>query len=807
MQPEVELQQSQFQMFSPTEEDMWSDGYDEESPLRARPNDRGKSPLTGTDVHQDEQGTPRYFVTQTPQGTKYWTPIVDKEFHPVLGKSYDTFEELIAMYKAYGYQAGFDVKKAQTKVWNGYATHKYLRCSKASKPQQKRTFDTLCESSVMTNRKSTFTLTDCKAQILVLITQNPTRFVVHNWIDVHNHPLIDPFNRDLSKISRKLPFATQQFIHRMTLNRIGPVKAHRYLVSIKGGHHNVHGTPEDFKNFSQKLRIFIGNRDAQLFLDRLRDRRESLPNFYYDFVVSDGKLNAVFWADEISKLNYKAFGDVIAFDATYQTNKYNMIFVPFTGVDNHMHCVTFGAGLLLNETVESYKWVLQAFLKAHGTEPRLILSDQDPSMKQAIQQVFTTSRHRLCMWHIMKKLPTKIAGDLLQNTDVRACIHRLVWNVYIKPSTFESRWAALLEKFGLQDHQWLNEMYEIRDRWVPAYFRDIPMCCLMKTTSRSESSNAAFKVNSTSANTLVQWLLCYDARIDAQRYRQRVAHFKSSSIVFHGKSNLPIEEHAFAIYTHTVFHVVRKEILKGKFYCYISNQAAEDGTMVFSVTHEDNVFTVKFNNVDRTADCSCRGFTRMGYLCRHVFCVYRLQHVDMIPAQYISDRWRRDILPKRVFSIESRYGVDTQPQDVMRSEIIDVVSDCVDVIRNDIDSLSSLLEQLKLIKMNFLTNGSIQMPAQVPSEDVLEELIGHPRENEVVVNNPDVARNKGCGKHRRITGSSNQAAPKPPKAARLCRTCMKYVTGHDSRNCKKFTDPDTINQPPNPNDMGSSSAL
>ena len=35
-----------------------------------------------------------------------------------------------------------------------------------------------------------------------------------------------------------------------------------------------------------------------------------------------------------------------------------MIFVPFTGVDNHMHCVTFGVGLLLNETVESYEWVV-----------------------------------------------------------------------------------------------------------------------------------------------------------------------------------------------------------------------------------------------------------------------------------------------------------------------------------------------------------------------------------------------------------------------------------------------------------------
>ncbi|KAJ0532728.1 putative FHY3/FAR1 family protein [Helianthus annuus] len=106
-------------------------------------------------------------------------------------------------------------------------------------------------------------------------------------------------------------------------------------------------------------------------------------------------------------------------------------------------------------------------------------------------------------------------------------------------------------------------MYEIRERWVPAFFRDIPMCCLMKTTSRSESSNASFKVNSTSANTLVQ--LCYEARIDSQRYRQRVSEFKSLSIVNQGKSNLPIEQHAFSVYSHSVFHVVRKESSRASF--------------------------------------------------------------------------------------------------------------------------------------------------------------------------------------------------------------------------------------------------
>lgn len=85
-----------------------------------------------------------------------------------------------------------------------------------------------------------------------------------------------------------------------------------------------------------------------------------------------------------------------------------MIFVPFTGVDHNKQCVTFGAGLIDSETIQSYTWLLHAFLKAHTNQPNLVLTDQDPSMKQAIAIVFTKSRHRLCMWHIMKKIPLKV---------------------------------------------------------------------------------------------------------------------------------------------------------------------------------------------------------------------------------------------------------------------------------------------------------------------------------------------------------------------------------------------------------------
>ncbi|KAK1427745.1 hypothetical protein QVD17_16439 [Tagetes erecta] len=48
------------------------------------------------------------------------------------------------------------------------------------------------------------------------------------------------------------------------------------------------------------------------------------------------------------------------------------------------------------------------------------------------------------------------------------------------------------------------------------YFRVIPLCCLMKTTSRCESSNSFFKVYSSPGNTLLQFMIAYESALNAQ---------------------------------------------------------------------------------------------------------------------------------------------------------------------------------------------------------------------------------------------------------------------------------------------------
>jgi hypothetical protein len=93
--------------------------------------------------------------------------------------------------------------------------------------------------------------------------------------------------------------------------------------------------------------------------------------------------------------------------------RYKMVFVPFTGIDNHNRCITFGAGLLFKEDISSYKWLLESFKKAFGREPNVVVTDQDPSLIQAVPAVFPNSRHRFCMWHIMQKLSVKVFKILL----------------------------------------------------------------------------------------------------------------------------------------------------------------------------------------------------------------------------------------------------------------------------------------------------------------------------------------------------------------------------------------------------------
>ena len=138
----------------------------------------------------------------------------------------------------------------------------------------------------------------------------------------------------------------------------------------------------------------------------------------------------MFWTDDFARLNYALYGDVVSFDTTYDTNRYKMIFAPFTGLDNHRLCVTFGAAFLRDEKAESFMWLFDKFLDAIGGHmPVCLITDQDPAMKVAIEVKFHSTTHRYCIWHIMRKLSEKVGCVLNSNIDFvtqfKSCVYKL----------------------------------------------------------------------------------------------------------------------------------------------------------------------------------------------------------------------------------------------------------------------------------------------------------------------------------------------------------------------------------------------
>nr|GEV05489.1 protein FAR1-related sequence 5-like [Tanacetum cinerariifolium] len=254
-------------------------------------------------------------------------------------------------------------------------------------------------------------------------------------------------------------------------------------------------------------------------------------------------------ADEVAKCNYKDFGDIVSFDATFNNNKYNMKFVPFTCIDNYEKCVTLGLGMLLHEDTKSYTWLQNAFITAFSHEPTMIVTNQDEAMKRAIEAIFKKAKHRLCMWHIMQKIPSKICKEIYDETNFKEHFHKIVWNMFIEPLKFEEKWSELIEDFGLQSHKWLTKIFNLREIWIPTYFIDSPVYGLMRTTSGSESENSFFKSFTSPGATLVSFMISYESAMERKRYRQEALDFKTieAASKFETKLQLNFMQHEYII--------------------------------------------------------------------------------------------------------------------------------------------------------------------------------------------------------------------------------------------------------------------
>nr|GEV21417.1 hypothetical protein [Tanacetum cinerariifolium] len=236
----------------------------------------------------------------------------------------------------------------------------------------------------------------CKAPVLFDMVPHTTKYTLTTFDVEHNHKLDRVEYKYLSKAERRLTYNEQLFIIKASNANIGAVRAHNLYTGLKA-----------------------------MLITRMEQGQEFTKDFSFDYFIKDAKLCGLFWADEVAK--------------------YKMVFVLFTAIDNHMRSGTVSSRLLKKEKAEAYGWLLRAFKKAFVHAPNIVVTDQDGAMRLAIVAEFPESKHRLCMWHIMQKIPSqneaieKLAMEA--SIIVDSCVH-ILRNNEPKLSVFVNKMKA-----------------------------------------------------------------------------------------------------------------------------------------------------------------------------------------------------------------------------------------------------------------------------------------------------------------------------------------------------------------------------
>ncbi|XP_063941511.1 protein FAR1-RELATED SEQUENCE 5-like [Daucus carota subsp. sativus] len=461
---------------------------------------------------------------------------------------------------------GFDVWKGTEKgADDGTITLKHFVCSCEGfvEPNIGRTNGIECRE-----RRTVSKRCGCKAR-LVMKYMFPNKYFVMSLIDVHNHPLASETGWQFLRASREMTVGLRNVVYDAAKANIGCSKTYTLVKEMVGGYSNVGATLCDFRNFNRDLKSYVGDKDGQMIIDKFKVISETSEGFYYAYKVdSAGHLIKLFWADAIGRRNFELYGDAMSFDATFDTNKYNMIFAPFTGVDKHDKCVTFACCLLSQKNVAHYTWAFDHLVKAMGRNPVVVITDQCPTMKIAVPTSsfssangLIASKHRLCMWHIMEKFPVKLGNRLVKETDFMEKMKKYIWSSSIEIEEFERGWEAVVKEFKLEDNKWLKDMYGIRASWIPAFFRDQPMFGLLRTTSRSESKNSFFGQFHKQGDSLCEFWLRYQSAMDRQRNETNRLNHESNSSLPSAVSRWFIENDAADLFTLAIFYKVQEEII------------------------------------------------------------------------------------------------------------------------------------------------------------------------------------------------------------------------------------------------------
>ncbi|XP_074296481.1 protein FAR1-RELATED SEQUENCE 5-like [Silene latifolia] len=559
----------------------------------------------------------------------------------------EKLEELEELYQRHSRHVGFSVRKATQRGGQVRPKEKYFVCA-----CERHSTPSLVDASPSKRKRKKrvypHTRVGCKANIRCKLDKHGRYRVMHHNV-FHNHALTRIEWQHLHRSERKITNETAKAITSFEDVGIGPTDSYRYWSNDAGGDEHVGHTLEDHINFVNRLRMkIVEGGDAETVVNLLSEEATNDPDFFFRVRTDEsGRLVSLFWCDSMMREDYKIYGDVLIFDTTYRTNRYNLICAPFVGVNNHWKNVMFGCAFIADEKIESFVWLLETFKEAMSNKsPTTIFTDQDHAIANAIQQVFPESRHRLCLWHLQKNAVSHF-GTLRTCQGFKEAFNKCLSGCS-NEEEFQTCWDNMVATYELErnpNYPWFTRVYDIRNKWCTALSKDFFSAGIL-SSKRSESTNNALGFQANKATSLTQFYKLFKHTITRWRKNELKLEFYCSKSQPHSDFALSgLLKHASQVYTSSLFRDFEEEfkVAIGSFARKIWEDERE---IAYKVAIEESfvsseVVTYGFLNDPVLISCSCKNFEECGWLCCHCIRILHMHSVTRIPPKYILQRWTK----------------------------------------------------------------------------------------------------------------------------------------------------------------------
>lgn len=305
-------------------------------------------------------------------------------------------------------------------------------------------------------RHSASRLTNCPFQVVARFFKkdNIWRIILVSGEHNHGHATIATGH----SIARRLNPEEKKRVREMSENG---VRVAEILNSLKSEFGNTISTAKEVHN-----ELSIARREELCGRSPVMALYESLERESFEFSAhfnEDGSLERLIFSHKDSVKLCQRWMTVFVMDCTYKTNKFGMPLLNIVGITATYHSFNAGFAFLREETEHNYAWALQQFKEITQISPKVVVTDRELALMNALSAVLPACKNLLCIWHINKNIVSK-CKPLVSSESWDSFLSE--WNSCVySPSEedFQENWQCFLSKYSREQ----QALSYISQTWLP----------------------------------------------------------------------------------------------------------------------------------------------------------------------------------------------------------------------------------------------------------------------------------------------------------------------------------------------------